>query len=29
VAIEDGAYDLVRSMYTTAGFPQYDKFIGE
>ncbi|MEP4033225.1 PhnD/SsuA/transferrin family substrate-binding protein [Roseibium polysiphoniae] len=29
VAIEDGAYDIVRSMYTTAGFPQYDKFIGE
>jgi len=29
VAIEDGAYDLVRSMYTTAGFPQYDNFIGE
>ncbi|MET1410989.1 PhnD/SsuA/transferrin family substrate-binding protein [Roseibium sp. HPY-6] len=29
VAIEDGAYDLVRSMYSTAGFPQYDKFIGE
>ncbi|MCV0424972.1 MAG: PhnD/SsuA/transferrin family substrate-binding protein [Roseibium sp.] len=29
VAIEDGAYDLVRSMYSTAGFPQYDNFIGE
>ncbi|MEP5054768.1 MAG: hypothetical protein ABJR01_07260, partial [Qipengyuania citrea] len=29
VAIEDGAYGLVRSMYTTAGFPQYDNFIGE
>jgi len=29
VAIEDGAYDIVRSMYTTAGFPQYDNFIGE
>ncbi len=29
VAIEDGAYDIVRSMYTTAGFPQYDNFIGD
>ena len=29
VAIEDDAYDLVRSMYSTAGFPQYDNFIGE
>ena len=29
VAIEDGAYDNVRSMYTTAGFPQYDDFIGD
>lgn len=29
VAIKDGAYDIVRSMYTTAGFPQYDRFIGE
>ncbi|WP_153772214.1 PhnD/SsuA/transferrin family substrate-binding protein [Labrenzia sp. CE80] len=29
VAIEDGAYDIVRSMYTTAGFPQYDNFIGK
>lgn len=29
VAIEDGAYDIVRSMYTTAGFPQYDNFIGQ
>ena len=29
VAIEDGAYDVVRSMYTTAGFPQYDNFIGD
>ncbi|MEM7044829.1 MAG: PhnD/SsuA/transferrin family substrate-binding protein [Pseudomonadota bacterium] len=28
VAIEDGAYDIVRSMYATAGFPQYDDFIG-
>lgn len=29
VAIEDGAYDIVRSMYTTAGFAQYDTFIGD
>ena len=29
VAIEDGAYDIVRSMYRTAGYPQFDKFIGE
>lgn len=29
VAIDDDAYDIVRSMYTTAGFPQYDKFIGD
>lgn len=29
VSIDDSAYDLVRSMYTTAGFPQFDKFIGE
>ena len=29
VAIEDGAYDYVRSMYTTAGYPQFDDFIGE
>ncbi len=29
VAIEDGAYDLVRSMYTNAGYPQFDNFIGE
>ena len=29
VAIEDSAYDYVRSMYTTAGFPQFDNFIGE
>lgn len=28
VAIEDGAYDIVRSMYATAGFPQFDDFIG-
>jgi phosphonate transport system substrate-binding protein len=29
VAIEDSAYDYVRSMYTTAGFPQFDNFIGD
>lgn len=27
--IKDGDYDIVRSMYTTAGFPQFDKFIGD
>lgn len=29
VAIEDSAYDYVRSMYTTAGYPQFDAFIGD
>ncbi|MGR3495003.1 PhnD/SsuA/transferrin family substrate-binding protein [Citreimonas sp.] len=29
VAIEDGAYDYVRSMYSNAGFPQFDAFIGD
>ncbi len=29
VAIEDGAYGIVRSMYTTTGFQQYDNFTGE
>ena len=29
VAIEDSAYDYVRSMYTNAGYPQFDKFIDE
>jgi phosphonate transport system substrate-binding protein len=29
VAIEDKAYNHVRSMYSTAGFPQFDDFIGE
>ncbi len=29
VAIEDGAYDIVRSMYRNAGYPQFDKFIGD
>jgi phosphonate transport system substrate-binding protein len=29
VAIEDSAYDYVRSMYTNAGYPQFDTFIGD
>ena len=29
VAIEDNAYDYVRSMYANAGYPQFDKFIGD
>lgn len=29
VAIEDSAYDYVRSMYTNAGYPQFDSFIGD
>jgi len=29
VAIEDSAYDYVRSMYTNAGYPQFDNFIGD
>ncbi|MCZ0812911.1 PhnD/SsuA/transferrin family substrate-binding protein [Roseovarius sp. EGI FJ00037] len=29
VAIEDSAYDYVRSMYGNAGYPQFDTFIGE
>lgn len=29
VAIEDSAYDYVRSMYTNAGYPQFDDFIGD
>lgn len=29
VAIEDNAYDYVRSMYTNAGYPQFDAFIGD
>lgn len=29
VAIEDSAYDYVRSMYSTAGYPQFDTFIGD
>jgi len=29
VAIDDSAYDLVRSMYSNAGYPQFDNFIGD
>ncbi|PIE09543.1 MAG: phosphonate ABC transporter substrate-binding protein [Rhodobacterales bacterium] len=29
VAIEDNAYDYVRSMYRNAGYPQFDAFIGD
>ncbi|GGE16338.1 hypothetical protein GCM10011360_01370 [Primorskyibacter flagellatus] len=29
VAIDDKAYDYVRSMYSNAGYPQFDTFIGE
>ena len=29
VAIEDSAYDYVRAMYTNAGYPQFDSFIGD
>lgn len=29
VAIEDSAYDYVRSMYSNAGYPQFDSFIGD
>ncbi|MEL6451876.1 MAG: PhnD/SsuA/transferrin family substrate-binding protein [Pseudomonadota bacterium] len=29
VEIEDSAYDYVRSMYSNAGFPQFDSFIGD
>lgn len=29
VVIEDSAYDYVRSMYTNAGYPQFDNFIGD
>lgn len=29
VAIDDSAYDYVRSMYSNAGFPQFDRFIGD
>ncbi|MDP3338744.1 phosphate/phosphite/phosphonate ABC transporter substrate-binding protein [Frigidibacter sp.] len=29
VTIEDASYNRVRSMYTTAGYPQFDTFLGE
>ena len=29
VSIEDSAYDYVRSMYSNAGYPQFDNFIGD
>lgn len=29
VLVEDADYNIVRSMYTTAGYPQFDKFIDE
>ncbi|HHB81446.1 MAG TPA: phosphonate ABC transporter substrate-binding protein, partial [Aliiroseovarius sp.] len=29
VAIDDAAYDKVRSMYRNAGYPQFDKFLDE
>lgn len=29
VAIQDSAYDYVRAMYTNAGYPQFDTFIGD
>lgn len=29
VAIDDSAYDYVRSMYANAGYPQFDNFIGD
>lgn len=29
VAIDDGAYDYVRSMYANAGYPQFNEFIGD
>ena len=29
VAIEDSAYNYVRSMYANAGYPQFDNFIGD
>lgn len=29
VTIEDARYDVVRAMYTTAGYPQFDTFLGE
>lgn len=29
VPVVDANYNVVRSMYTTAGYPQFDKFLGE
>jgi phosphonate transport system substrate-binding protein len=29
VAVNDAAYDYVRSMYSNAGYPQFDNFIGD
>ncbi|MEO1362283.1 MAG: PhnD/SsuA/transferrin family substrate-binding protein, partial [Pseudomonadota bacterium] len=29
VEIEDSAYDYVRAMYSNAGYPQFDTFIGD
>ena len=29
LSIEDSAYDYVRSMYSNAGYPQFDTFIGD
>ncbi|KAJ54288.1 phosphonate ABC transporter substrate-binding protein [Actibacterium mucosum KCTC 23349] len=29
VAIEDSAYNSVRAMYTNAGYPQFDNFLGD
>lgn len=29
VTIEDASYNRVRAMYTTAGYPQFDTFLGE
>lgn len=29
VTIKDASYDVVRAMYSTAGYPQFDKFLGE
>ena len=29
VSIEDSAYDYIRAMYSNAGYPQFDNFIGD
>ena len=29
VSIEDSTYDYVRAMYSNAGYPQFDNFIGD